>query len=50
MKLVDDTYEYLEKINYTPPTALFKTLLYFYTTPNQLLTIKRFNKEAHYFA
>tara|TARA_B100000963_G_scaffold361863_1_gene400382 strand:+ start:1808 stop:6334 length:4527 start_codon:yes stop_codon:yes gene_type:complete len=46
MKLIDKTYTQLENINYTPPTSLFKTLYYYYLTPNQLLTIKRFNKKA----
>ena len=46
MKLINKTYTQLENINYTPPTSLFKTLYYYYLTPNQILTIKRFNKKA----
>jgi len=36
----------LEKIYYSPPNDLFKTLFYFFLSPKELLFIKRFNREA----
>ena len=44
--MIDKCYETLNLIHYTPPTTLFKTLFYYYLTPNELLLIKRFNKNA----
>ena len=41
--MIDDAYESLSKLYYTPPTELFKTLYYYYLSPNNLL-IKRFNR------
>jgi hypothetical protein len=34
------------KIHFAPPTLLLKTLYYYYLSPKDLLTIKRFNKNA----
>ena len=45
-ELIEQTYENLEKIYYTPPTVLFKTLYYYYLSPKDLLIVKRFNKDA----
>jgi len=36
----------LDKIYYSPPTDLFKTLFYFYLAPKELLFVKRFNRSA----
>lgn len=45
-ELIEKTYENLEKIHYAPPTALFKTLYFYYLSPKDLLVVKRFNKSA----
>ena len=45
-ELIERTYENLLKIHYAPPTALFKTLYYYYLSPKDLLIIKRFNKNS----
>jgi DNA-directed RNA polymerase II subunit RPB1 len=45
-QLIDDCYLNLEKIYYSPPTNLFKTLYYFYLCPKELLIVKRFNRSA----
>jgi DNA-directed RNA polymerase II subunit RPB1 len=42
--MIDNAYETLSKLHYTPPTELFKTLYYYYLSPTYLLFIKRFNK------
>jgi DNA-directed RNA polymerase beta' subunit len=45
-ELIDECYNNLEKIYYSPPTVLFKTLFYYYLSPKDLLFVKRFNKNA----
>jgi DNA-directed RNA polymerase beta' subunit len=45
-ELIEKTYENLEKIHYAPPTLLFKALFYYYLSPKDLLTVKRFNKNS----
>ena len=45
-QLIDECYVNLEKIYYSPPTNLFKTLFYFYLCPKELLIVKRFNRSA----
>jgi DNA-directed RNA polymerase II subunit RPB1 len=45
-ELIEKTYENLLKIHYAPPTALFKTLYYYYLSPKELLIVKRFNKNS----
>ena len=45
-QLIDECYLNLEKIYYSPPTNLFKTLYYFYLCPKELLIVKRFNRSA----
>jgi len=45
-KMIEQCYENLEKIHYSPPTDLFKILYYYYLSPKDLLIVKRFNKNA----
>ena len=45
-ELIDECYNNLEKLYYSPPTTLFKTLFYYYLSPKELLFVKRFNKSA----
>lgn len=45
-EMIEFYYDKLNKIYYAPPTDLFKTLYYYYLSPKELLTIKRFNKNA----
>jgi len=44
--MIDKTFNMLETSNYASPTELFKVLYYYYLSPKQLLTIKRFNKST----
>ena len=46
LQMIENCYSNLEKIYYSPPTELFKTLYYYYLSPKDLLVIKRFNKSA----
>jgi DNA-directed RNA polymerase II subunit RPB1 len=46
LQMIEHCYENLNKIYYSPPTNLFKTLFYYYLSPKDLLIIKRFNKAA----
>lgn len=46
LQMIENCYSNLEKIYYSPPTELFKTLYYYYLSPKDLLIIKRFNKSA----
>jgi DNA-directed RNA polymerase II subunit RPB1 len=46
LQLIDQCYINLEKLFYSPPTVLFKTLFYYYLSPKELLVVKRFNKNA----
>ena len=45
-QMIEENYQNLEKMYYTPPTELFKTLYYYYLSPKELLIVKRFNKNA----
>jgi DNA-directed RNA polymerase II subunit RPB1 len=45
-QLIEKNFENLEKIIYAPPTALFKVMYYFYLSPKELLTVKRFNRKS----
>ena len=45
-KMIEQCYENLEKIHYSPPTNLFKILYFYYLSPKDLLIVKRFNKNA----
>jgi DNA-directed RNA polymerase II subunit RPB1 len=45
-ELINDTYKRLESLYYAPPTELFKVMYYYYTSPKELLMIKRFNRKA----
>jgi DNA-directed RNA polymerase II subunit RPB1 len=44
--MIEDNYKLMENMYYAPPTELFKTMYYFYLSPKELLTVKRFNKKA----
>ena len=45
-ELIDKSFENLMKNVYAPPSALFKIAYYYYLSPKNILTIKRFNKKA----
>jgi len=45
-ELIEMYFERLNKLHYTKPTELFKTLYYFYLSPKELLMTKRFNRKA----
>jgi len=44
--MIEKCYSNLEKIRCAVPTALFKTLYFYYLSPKDLLFVKRFNKAA----
>lgn len=44
--LIDKNYKKLEQLYYCAPTELFKLAYYYYLSPKELLTVKRFNKKA----
>ena len=46
LEMIENCFNNLRKIYYSPPTELFKTLFYYYLSPKDLLIIKRFNKAA----
>jgi DNA-directed RNA polymerase beta' subunit len=45
-EMIESYYSKLEKINFAPPTELFKVLYYYYLSPKDLLLNKRFNQKA----
>ena len=45
-EMIERCYSNLEKIRCAVPTALFKTLYFYYLSPKDLLFVKRFNKAA----
>ena len=45
-ELLDSTFSKIESLHYVKPNLLFKTLFYFYLSPNQLLIVKRFNRKT----
>ena len=45
-ELIEMYFARLNKLHYTKPTELFKTLYYFYLSPKELLMTKRFNRKA----
>jgi DNA-directed RNA polymerase II subunit RPB1 len=44
--LIENAFKNLEKIRYAPPTELFKVMYYYYLSPKELLTVKRFNRKT----
>lgn len=46
LEIIDDGFQLLERLYYSPPTLLFKTMYYYYLNPAKLLLIKRFTKQA----
>ena len=44
--IIESTILQLETSSFYKPTELFKTMYYYYLYPNELLTIKHFNKKA----
>ena len=44
--LIENNFKNLEKIVYAKPTELFKVMYYFYLSPKELLTVKRFNRKT----
>jgi DNA-directed RNA polymerase II subunit RPB1 len=45
-KMIENTYNILEKSYYAAPNELFKVLYYYYLCPKNLLLNKRFNRET----
>ena len=45
-EMLDRTLENLDKSHYAPPTELFKLAFYFFLSPKEILTIKRFNRKS----
>ena len=45
-ELIEEYFERLRQIHFTPPTPLFEVLYYFYLTPRDLLVNKRFHRKA----
>ncbi len=45
-EMINEAFNKLNKLYYSKPTELFKTLFYYYLSPKELLVIKRFNKTA----
>jgi DNA-directed RNA polymerase II subunit RPB1 len=45
-QMIEECYNNLEKLHYSAPTELLKTLYYYYLSPKELLVVKRFNKNA----
>jgi len=46
LEMIENCFNNLRKIYYSPPTDLFKILFYYYLSPKDLLIVKRFNKAA----
>jgi DNA-directed RNA polymerase II subunit RPB1 len=44
--MINDAFEKLNKLFYSKPTELFKTLYFYYLSPKEILVIKRFNKTS----
>ena len=44
--LIEEYYEKLKQIYFSPPTKLFEIMYYFYLSPKDLLVHKRFHKKA----
>ena len=45
-QMIEATFEKLKKIHFAPPTPLFKILYYYYLSPRDLLTNKRFHRKG----
>ena len=45
-QLIDEYYEKINQVKYVPTTALFKVLYYYYLTPKELITVKRFHRKG----
>jgi DNA-directed RNA polymerase beta' subunit len=45
-EMIEAAFEKMRKIQFAPPTELFKVLYYYYLSPKDLLLNKRFNKKA----
>ena len=45
-EMIQNNFNKLKQIHYSPPTELFETLYYYYLSPKELLIIKKFNKSA----
>ena len=45
-RLIDDAYAALDALTLAKPTKLFKLLYYYYLSPKELLTLRRFNKKG----
>jgi DNA-directed RNA polymerase beta' subunit len=44
--LIEEYFEKLKQIHFSPPTLLFEIMYYFYLTPKDLLVHKRFHRKA----
>lgn len=46
LQLMDEYFEKIKKMVYSPPTELFKIMYYYYLSPKDILIKKRFHKKA----
>ena len=45
-QMLEDAFNKLNKIHYSPPTELMKIMYYFHLSPKELLMVKRYNRKA----
>ena len=45
-QMLEDAFNKLNKIHYSPPTDLMKIMYYFHLSPKELLMVKRYNRKA----
>jgi DNA-directed RNA polymerase II subunit RPB1 len=46
LQMMDEYFDKIQRIHYSPPTQLFKILYYFYLSPKEILIKRRFHKKA----
>jgi len=46
LQMMDEYFDKIQRIHYSPPTELFKILYYFYLSPKEILIKRRFHKKA----
>ena len=44
--MIEDMFEKMSRLHYSPPTELMELMYYFYLSPKELLMVKRFNRKA----
>ena len=45
-QMIEDMFEKMSRLHYSPPTELMELMYYFYLSPKELLMVKRFNRKA----